>query len=137
MPCKAYGTVYVDEHSIEKAAQMEGGCVVEEASVLCAGPIRPLMSQQKSGSFRLREAERLRRFIAARQSSGGLTHEGGASLDQTDLVRATEESDPVAELPSRVAPADAHQHNQVSCAQLRTITQPLTQVLHKSGDVVA
>ena len=75
-----------------------------------------MMSQQKSGSFRQREAERLRRFIAARQSSGGLGQDGAAPLDPVDPIRATEEADPVANLPSRAEPAEAHQHEQVDCA---------------------
>ncbi len=78
-----------------------------------------MMSQQKSGSFRQREAERLRRFIAARQSSGGLGQDGAAPLDPVDPVRATKEADPVVELPSRAEqPAEAHQHEQVGCAEL-------------------
>ena len=87
--------------------------MTEGVSALYAGPNKPLMAQQKSGSFRRREAERLRRFIAARQSSGGLAPDGGGPLDQTDPVRATEESDAVAELPSRFEPAQPHQHVQV------------------------
>ena len=76
------------------------------------------MAQQKSGSFRRREAERLRRFIAARQSSGGLAQDQGAPLDPADPVRATGEADPVAELASRAEPAEVHQQKQVGCAQL-------------------
>ena len=76
-----------------------------------------MMSQQKSGSFRLREAERLRGFIAARQSSAGLAYDGAAPLDPIDPVRATQEADPVAELPSRAEqPAEARQHQQVGSA---------------------
>ncbi|CAL5220614.1 g2656 [Coccomyxa viridis] len=89
----------------------EGGAG-DTDQVLPPGPARPMMSQQKSGSFRQREAERLRRFIAARQSSGGLGQDGAAPLDPVDPIRATEEADPVANLPSRAEPAEAHQHEQ-------------------------
>ena len=93
--------------------------------MLRAGPDRPQMAQQKSGSFRRREAERLRRYIAARQSSGGLAQDGAAPLNPADPVRAAAEADPVAELPSRAEPAEVHQHKQqVGCTRVSASVWP-------------
>ena len=86
-------------------------CVTDEDLGVRAGPARPVVMQQKSGSFRRREAERLRRFIAARQHSGAL-----APLDPNDPIRAIEEADPVAELSSRPESDEVHLHEQVGVA---------------------
>ena len=73
------------------------------------------MAQQKSGSFRQREAERMRRFIIARQLSGGSAQNGEAPLPLNDPVLATEEADALAQSPGQAA-AHAHHHEQVSAA---------------------
>lgn len=86
-----------------------------------AGPGRPLMAQQKSGSFRQREAERMRRFIAARQLSGS---PGGCPLDPNDPIRATEEAHPLADLLSRAGTAEAHHHEQACYVFLDVNSQP-------------
>lgn len=67
------------------------------------------MAQQKSGSFRQREAERLRRFIAARQLSGATNINGGAPLKLEDPIKATEEADAIAAPLSHAETANAHQ----------------------------
>lgn len=71
------------------------------------------MVQQKSGSFRQREAERMRRFIRARQLSGGPAQNGEAPLNPNDPILATEEADALAQPPSQAA-AHANYHEQVS-----------------------
>ena len=73
------------------------------------------MVQQKSGSFRQREAERMRRFIIARQLSGGSAQNGEAPLPLNDPILATEEADALAQSPGQAA-AHAHHHEQVSAA---------------------
>ena len=78
------------------------------------------MVQQKSGSFRQREAERMRRFIIARQLSGGSAQNGEAPLPLNDPILATEEADALAQSPSQVA-AYAPHHEQVSTSGRRHI----------------
>ena len=78
------------------------------------------MVQQKSGSFRQREAERMRRFIIARQLSGGSAQNGGPPLPLNDPILATEEADALAQSPSQVA-AHAPHHEQVSAPEVPCI----------------
>ena len=74
------------------------------------------MVQQKSGSFRQREAERMRRFIIARQLSGGSVQNGEAPLPLNDPLLATEEADALAQSSNQGA-ADAPHYEQVSAAE--------------------
>lgn len=74
------------------------------------------MAQQASGSFRRREAERLRRFIAARQLSATHRANGESPLDPKNPIRAAEETDPLAEQPSQGGTGEGLQQKQVRSA---------------------
>ena len=87
--------------------------------ILCAGPSRPVMAQQASGSFRRREAERLRRFIAARQLSVSHRANGEGPLDPNNPIRAAEEADPLAEQPNQEGTCEGLQQKQV-CSALQS-----------------